>query len=176
MTLSLHPATEADLPAIAALMNAAFRGSGAQRGWSTEADYILGQRTSEPLLREEIASGALYLLARNPTTSALEGCVSLRPKSPERWYLGALTVDPSLQNSGLGRTLLHAAEAAAFAHGARTIEMTVVQIRDTLIAWYERRGYRRTGETRPFPYGDERFGIPQRDDLAFIVLERDLKP
>jgi hypothetical protein len=52
--------------------------------------------------------------------------------------------------------------------------MTVIHLRDTLIAWYERRGYRRTGETEPFPYGDERFGIPRRDDLYFVVLEKAL--
>ena len=56
------------------------------------------------------------------------------------------------------------------------IEMTVVSIRDTLIAWYERRGYRRTGEVRPFPYDDARFGIPRRDDLAFVVLEKRFAP
>ena len=74
----------------------------------------------------------------------------------------------------LGRTLLHAAEAVAERKGARRIRMTVVNIRDTLIAWYARRGYDLTGETRPFPYGDRRFGDPLRDDLAFVVLEKAL--
>ena len=50
--------------------------------------------------------------------------------------------------------------------------MTVVHIRDTLIAWYERRGYALTGETRPFPHGDDRFGKPLRDDLSFVVMEK----
>jgi hypothetical protein len=54
------------------------------------------------------------------------------------------------------------------------MRMTVITIRDTLIAWYERRGYARTGELLPFPYGDQRFGLPQRDDLRFEVLEKSL--
>jgi hypothetical protein len=54
------------------------------------------------------------------------------------------------------------------------MELTVIAQRVELIAWYERRGYRCTGETRPFPYGDERFGVPLRDDLTFTVLVKDL--
>jgi hypothetical protein len=52
--------------------------------------------------------------------------------------------------------------------------MTVINVRGTLSAWYERRGYVRTGETKPFPYGDERFGLPQREDLHFEVFEKEL--
>ena len=50
--------------------------------------------------------------------------------------------------------------------------MTVVNVRDTLIAWYQRRGYALTGETKPFPYDDKRFGTPLRDDLYFVMLEK----
>ena len=52
------------------------------------------------------------------------------------------------------------------------LRMTVIDVRDELIAWYERRGYRRTGIRKPFPYGDTRFGVPRRDDLRFEVLEK----
>ena len=172
VTHSLQTATEKDIPAIVALMNGAFRGKDAERGWSTEAGYITGDRTSEALIREEIAAGATFLLAHDPDTGQLQGCVSLKPLSPQTWYLGSLTVKPALQNSGFGRLLLNAAEQYASEHGAGTIEITVVNIRGTLIAWYERRGYRRTGELRPFPYGDHRFGIPQRDDLEFVVFQK----
>ncbi|MDB5444432.1 MAG: family N-acetyltransferase, partial [Phenylobacterium sp.] len=85
-----------------------------------------------------------------------------------------LTVRPDLQDRRLGRTLLQAAEDFALGLGARRIRMTVIAIRDTLIAWYERRGYGLTGETRPWPYEDERFGQPRRDDLSFVVLEKTL--
>ena len=90
------------------------------------------------------------------------------------WGLGLLTVRPDLQNRQLGRTLLRAAEEFAKERGAHRIHMTVVNVRMTLIAWYERRGYTLTGKTQPFPYGDERFGRPLRDDLHFVVLEKDI--
>ncbi|WP_158942338.1 GNAT family N-acetyltransferase [Granulicella sp. S190] len=175
MTIPLQPAKETDFPAIIAIMNAAFRGAEGEQGWSVELGFITGERINESLLREEISKGALYLLAKDEVTSDLQGCVSLQAISPEKWYLGSLTVGPALQNTGFGRALLSAAEEYTVKHGARTIEMTVVNVRDTLISWYERRGYRQTGETRPFPYGDHRYGTPTRSDLEFVVLERHLR-
>ena len=171
MAVILRSANESDFPAIVTLMNAAFRG---KDGWSIEGEYISGERTSISLLTEEIAKGALYLLANDSATSALQGCVSLQAASPEKWYLGSLTVWPTLQKSGFGRELLIAAEEYAAANGARTVEMTVVHVREALISWYERRGYRRTNETRPFPYIDTRYGTPTRPDLFFVVLEKHL--
>ena len=173
MSIDLRLAQEADLPAIVTLMNRAFRGPATERSWSTES-FITGSRTTESLLREEIADGARILLAKDALTSALQGCVSLRALSPQKWYLGALTVDPALQNAGFGRELLASAEEYAVAHGAGTVEITVVNVRHTLIAWYERRGYHLTGEARPFPYGDNRFGVPTRSDLEFVVLSKSL--
>ncbi len=96
----------------------------------------------------------------------------LEPLGDDVWYLGSLAVEPGLQNGGLGRELLDAAEGWAAARGARRVRMTVVNVRDALMAWYVRRGYRRTGATRPFPYGDDRFGTPLRHDLCFVVLEK----
>jgi len=173
MSVSIQLAQESDLPAIVALMNAAFRGTSTKQSWNVEA-FITGSRTTESLLREEIGEGVQYLVAKEDSPSALQGCVSLQELSPERWHLGALTVDPSLQSAGFGSTLLWSVEEYAVARGARAIEITVVNVRDALIAWYERRGYRLTGETRPFPYGDDRFGTPTRNDLEFVVLEKHL--
>jgi ribosomal protein S18 acetylase RimI-like enzyme len=102
------------------------------------------------------------------------GTVWLDRRKEGIWNLGLLTIRPDLQNRQLGRTLLAAAEDFVRARGGRRIRMTVVNVRDALIAWYERRGYRLTGETQPFPYGDERYGRPLRDDLHFVVLEKDI--
>lgn len=98
-----------------------------------------------------------------------------RSKRDGVWYLGLLTVRPALQKQQLGRALLAAVEDFAKQRGARRMRMTVVHVRDTLIAWYERRGYTLTGETKPFPYHDKRFGNPLRDDLHFVVLEKALE-
>ena len=188
MPLTLRPATAADLPVVAALMNRAYRGSGPDASWNTEAPYLSGDRTSEADLAQDLAATpeAFLLIAENDVATEDEvateetastpigGCVWLKPLSPATWYLGSLTIDPRLQNSGLGRTLLAAAELWAMERGAQTMQMEVVNLRDTLIAWYERRGYRLTGETHPFPYGDNRFGTPLRDDLHFVVMRKPL--
>jgi ribosomal protein S18 acetylase RimI-like enzyme len=172
----LHPAVEADYPAIVDLANFAFRGSGATASWNTETVFIEGQRLNESLLREDLAAKpeAQLLTYRDDPDGPLLGTVLLDRKKDGVWYLGLLTIRPDLQKRQLGRGLLAAAEDFAKERGGRRVRMTVVNVRDSLIAWYERRGYRLTGETQPFPYGDERFGRPLLDDLHFVVLEKDI--
>ena len=174
-TPNLTAATDGDVPAIAALMNMAYRAGGSDAGWTTEADVFEGERTSEVLLRQEIAAttdGALLVWRRPP--DGVLGCVWVEPERDGTWYLGSFSIDPRQQNNGLGRKLLAAAEDWIRARGGREIRMTVINVRDTLIAWYERRGYALTRETEPFPYGDNRFGIPKRDDLHFVILRKRL--
>ncbi len=174
--MHLNPAIESEYPAIIDLINHAFRGTGPEASWNTEVVFIEGQRLNESLLREELAHkpNAHLLTYRDDPDGPLLGTVLLDPQKDGAWYLGLLTVRPNLQKRKLGRTLLADAEEFAKQRGARRIEMTVVNVRDTLIAWYQRRGYALTSETRPFPYGDERFGHPLRDDLYFVVLQKDL--
>jgi GNAT superfamily N-acetyltransferase len=175
--MPLHPADSADVPAVIALVNLAYRGTdGGARDWATESGYIVGDRLTEKLLADDLARNpdAKLLLWRDDPEGDLLGCVWLEPGDGHAWYLGMLTVRPDLQERKLGRTILEAAEAWAAAHGARRARMTVVNIRQGLIAWYERRGYRPTGETLAFPYDDNRFGVPTRQDLSFVVLERTL--
>ena len=169
-------AEESDLEAVAALVNSGFRGDSSRAGWTTEADLLGGQRTDPAALRGELAAreGAVLLLLREAPGGELLGSVWLDPEEPGVWHLGMLTVRPDLQGRQLGRTLLAEAESYAAARGAERMRLTVIQVRDSLGAWYERRGYVRTGETKPFPYGDERFGLPLRDDLHFEVFEKRL--
>jgi ribosomal protein S18 acetylase RimI-like enzyme len=170
--IELQPATEADFPDIAALTNWAYRGTGPQSSWTVES-YLEGERTTEAALREDLAGKPdAKLLTWRDDAGELLGHVWLEPITDDAWYLGLLSVRPDRQDRKLGRTLLAAAEAYARARGVRRMRMRVVNVRDTLIAWYERRGYVLTGETEPFPYGDDRFGRPLRDDLCFVVLER----
>jgi ribosomal protein S18 acetylase RimI-like enzyme len=169
----LHRAEDADLPAVVDLANLAFRVVGAGASWNTEADFIEGQRLDLSTLRADFANApeARLLLWRDDA-GALIGTVWLEPAAGGAWYLGLLTVHPDLQAQGAGRKLLAAAEDAARGLGAARIRMTVVNVRAPLIAWYERRGYRLTGETKPFPYNDERFGRPLWDDLEFVLMEK----
>jgi len=172
------PAAESEFPAIVALVNSAYRGQGAQAGWTTEAGYIDGQRIDLDSLRQDLAEApdAVLLTLRDETDGPLLGCVWIEPDAevPEgdAWYLGMLTIRPDQQDRQLGRALLAHGEAYAQARGAARVRLTVVHLRDTLIAWYQRRGYALTGETKPFPVG-ERFGKPQRE-LSFVVLEKTL--
>jgi ribosomal protein S18 acetylase RimI-like enzyme len=175
--LLLH-ATESDYPAIVDLANRAYRGTGPSASWNIE-NFIEGQRLNDSLLREDLAAKphAHLLTYRdrpgNPDDPLL-GTVLLDPGKDGVWYLGLLTIHPDMQQRKLGRALLTAAEDFAKQHGAHRIQMTVINVRDVLIAWYERRGYTLTAETRPFPYGDDRFGRPLRDDLHFVVLQKDI--
>lgn len=170
-TTNLRPATNADVDALVSLVNSAYRGDSSRAGWTTEADLLGGQRTDPESLRTLIADpqNVILLLERE---GQLVACVNLRRK-PDRAYLGMLTVSPVLQSKGTGKELLALSEQWVLEHwGLKHIEMTVIVQRKELIAWYERRGYARTGHREPFPYGDARFGLPRRPDLEFEVLEK----
>ena len=170
--VELQRATAADLPEIVALTNWAYRGTGPQSSWTIES-YLEGERTTAAALSDDLAAKPqAQLLVWRDAAGELQGHVWLEPVGDDAWYLGLLSVRPDRQDRKLGRTLLAAAEDFARARGVRRMRMRVINVRDTLIAWYERRGYRLTGEVRPFPYDDQRFGVPLREDLAFVVLEK----
>lgn len=170
------PVVDADIPVIVQLMNRAYRGSGSSSGWSTAEAYLGGDRTTETVLRADLKAkpSASMLKWKDERTERIVGCVWLEPITEDTWYLGSLAIDPERQNGGLGRAMLAAAEEWLRERGAKRVRITVVNVREALIAWYVRRGYVKTGSTEPFPYGDDRFGRPLRDDLRFVVLEKPL--
>lgn len=171
---TFRPATTADIDRLQPFVHAAYRGDSARRGWTHEADLLDGQRIDAEGLGEAIADPAQVVLLTERGGELL-GCVSITDKGQGLAYLGMLTVDPVRQGGGLGRKLIAAAEAEAVARfGADRMEMTVIAQRAELIAWYERCGYALTGERRPFPASDPRFGLPRRDDLVFVVLAKAL--
>jgi len=171
---TFRPAAPDDVPALHRLIESAYRGDSAKAGWTHEADLLGGQRTDEAELRDILADASRVLLLAE-IDGVLTGCVQVAKQCEGLAYLGLLTVDPRRQAGGLGRWLIAAAEAEAIDRfGATRMEMTVIRQRAELIAWYERRGYRLTGETRPFPLDDERFGLPQTRELEFVVLEKAL--
>lgn len=171
--LTFRSAQPADADAVVALVECAYRGDASREGWTTEADLLDGQRTDSAAIHELIR-GPLTRLVLAHTGALLVGSVLL---AEERGgvYLGMLAVDPSAQTQGVGRALL--AEVERITRSERlgdTIRMTVIAQRSELIAWYARRGYLATGEREPFPYGQPRFGLPRRDDLYFVVLQKKL--
>lgn len=174
--LELRDANDGDLAEVVSLLNRAYRGTGEDAGWTSETGLIDGDRENEPMLRQELEEKAnVRLMVWTPEPDrAVRGCVLLEPTEDCQWYLGSLAVDPSVQNKQAGRRLLAAAEDLIREEGGRTVKMTVVESRQTLIGWYERRGYSRTGELVPFPYSETRFGIPRMAGLRFLVLSKEL--
>ncbi|MFJ6779003.1 GNAT family N-acetyltransferase [Streptomyces yangpuensis] len=171
--LSFRSAVEADVPELVELVESAYRGDASRAGWTTEADYLDGQRTDPDGVRAVIAGpdGVLLVVER---AGELVACCHIEHRG-DHAYFGMFAVRPGLQGAGLGKEILAEAERRARdTWGAGEMRMTVVNVREELIAYYVRRGYRRTGELSPFPYGDERFGIPLRDDLAFELLVKPL--
>ncbi|HEY5336122.1 MAG TPA: GNAT family N-acetyltransferase [Mycobacteriales bacterium] len=170
--MQIRVSTGADVEDVVGLVQSAYRGPASRGGWTTEADLLDGQRTDAAALGAIVADPAAQLLLAVDGTEIL-GCAAVEDRG-DRWYFGTFAVRPTDQARGTGSALLAEAERLARGAGAAALELTVIHVREDLIAWYERRGYVRTGETRPFPYGDERFGVPRRDDLSFVVLEKQL--
>lgn len=167
-------ATKADIETLHALVESAYRGASAKAGWTHEADLLDGQRTDVQELSDIIADVDQRITLAF-ADGDLVGCVNVSDKGDGRGYLGMLTVDPVRQAGGLGRRLIEAAEQGAVSDfGSGVMEMTVIAQRKELIAYYERRGYVLTSETRPFPLHDPRFGDAKRDDLYFVVMEKAL--
>jgi ribosomal protein S18 acetylase RimI-like enzyme len=168
-------ATPTDATTLAQLVNAAYRGTGGRHGWTDEAALIAGDRASSEDIAAMIGGGSTtVLLRRSEQPRALLGCVAVEMNSTAGCTISMLAVAPERQSTGLGRALLADAERFAASQGAIIAKITVLEQRDSLIDWYRRRGYRRTGGHETFPYGDDRVGTPRRDDLRFVILERAL--
>lgn len=166
--ITIAAATPADAPSLKALLESAYRGDSARRGWNHEADILDDERTAPGEVEALLADPAVTILTARDG-AAIIGCVAVTRKSAALAYLGMLSVAPDLQSAGLGRRLLDAAEDDAREVGIATMEMTVIDSRESLMAWYERRGYMRTGETRPFP-------VLRDPPVTFAVLEKPLGP
>ena len=171
--LTFRNATTADVPLLVELVTSAYRGESSRSGWTTEADLLEGNRIVPEVLLADIARPRSRILLAE-CDGTLLGCAHVAEEDGAG-YFGMFAVRPGLQGGGMGRAILAEAERVAGEDWALPLmRMTVIDLRTELIAWYERRGYQRTGQTRPFPATDPRFGLPLRDDLRFAVLEKEL--
>lgn len=171
--IEFRAAVAADVPALVDLVNSSYRGDSSRQGWTTEADFLDGQRV-DPDIMAELLGRTNTLVLVGESEGEVVTCCELQ-RSVNGAYFGMFSVRPDLQGAGLGRVVLAEAErTAAREWGCRLMRMKVLKQRPELIAWYERRGYVSTGKTEPFPYGDAVFGLPKRDDLAFVELTREL--
>jgi len=177
MKWTFRQAESKDIKAIVKLVDSAYRGDSSRQGWTTEADLLDGRRT----FSEEVAG---IISAEKNTIILLEdvdkllASVHVKKLSGDgsnsesvRAYLGMFAVEPLSQNLGIGKAVMAYAEKFVLEEWqCSEMEMTVIRQRVELIEWYEKLGYRVTGETRAFPYWDERYGIPKQEDLVLDVL------
>ncbi len=171
--LQFRAATIDDVPALVALVTSAYRGDVSRAGWTTEADVLDGNRIDAEVLRQDIERSHSRVIIVERADELL-ACAHVC-ESDGAGYFGMFAVMPTLQGGGVGTTLLDEAERVVRDEWRLPVmRMTVIDLRLELIEFYQRRGYHRTGIFKPFPYGDERFGIPRRDDLRFEVLEKQL--
>ena len=162
-----------DVPALVALIESAYRGDSSRAGWTTEAHLLDGRRTDPEGVSAVIGAEHSRMLVAEADGEIL-GCCQLESRDGHA-YFGMFAVRPTLQGGGLGRQVLAEAERLAREEwGADELHLTVITAREDLIAWYLRRGFARTGRRSAFPYGEERFGRPKRDDLEFELLVKEL--
>ncbi len=176
---ALREADRSDLEPLVALVNSAYRGDASRAGWTTEADLLDGQRIDAEMLSEAMADPSVVVLVAVVGGRWL-GCCEVRRSEfggsgTAAANLGMFAVDPATQGQGIGTAVLrHAEDDVTTRWGSSVMELAVLEGRTELLQWYERQGYECTGRTRAFPYGDERFGVPLRDDLHFVVLAKPL--
>jgi len=171
--LQFRAANIDDIDALVVLVTSAYRGDVSKQGWTTEADFLDGNRIDRDVLRKDIERPRSTVLIAE-RDGAMLACAHVCEEDGAG-YFGMFSVQPNLQGGGVGKAVLEEAERIVRDDwGLPAMRMTVIDIRDELIAFYVRRGYALTGIKKPFPYGDPRYGIPKRDDLRFEVLEKRL--
>ena len=171
--MQIEIARPTDVNRIVALVNDAYRGSSKTPGWTHETKLLAGQR---------IDAAAVTAMIEQPNSTVLVmrhegdviGCVALQRLDDVAWYLSMLAVDPERQVNGAGKAVMAGAENFARERGAQRMDISVINLRESLIAWYERQGYVRSGDTEPFP-DDPTVGTALRDDLALISLSKALR-
>lgn len=172
--MSYRLARRDDTSSIVQLVNSAYRGETARRGWTSEADLLDGQRTDVAMVTDMLEAGRFYFLLCERAWT-LRGSLYVEPLAHHVCCLGMFAIHPDYQRQGLGKWMMVQAERfARDTFKARSMELTVISLRVDLIAWYARRGYICTNEMREFPYGDTRFGVARRPDLVFQVLRKNL--
>ena len=173
-SITAHIATAQDIPVLIELVNSVYRGETGMKSWTTEADLLDGQRIDHDMLAEIISDPLSRLILFRSSEKDLIGCVQLQ-KQENKCYLGMLSVHVSWQKSGLGKYILEYCENFAQTEfQSEKMTINVISRRFELIAYYQRRGYISTGNKRPFPYNQPKYGIPKVEGLELEIFDKKL--
>ena len=139
-------AVEADVPELVRLIN---------RAYVVEEFFVAGDRTTAAQVRDRMSrTGACFLTIEDHESRArLAGCVWVEVRG-DRGYFGMLAVDPERQGRGLARLLIAAVEDHCLAAGCRFLDISVVNLRTELPAFYRQFGFA--------PYGTAPFHDPEK--------------
>jgi ribosomal protein S18 acetylase RimI-like enzyme len=171
--LTFRTAGADDIEALVTLVHAAYRDPD-QPGWTTEAGILGGQRADVAMVADLLADPDVVVTVGGSGEEVVACGVLRHPPGTSLAGFGLFAVAPDRQSEGIGGMLLTHVERLAAERGATGLRLEVIHTRHELLGWYRRRDYHPTGETQPFPYGNDRFGVPRRPDLRFIILERHL--
>jgi GNAT superfamily N-acetyltransferase len=152
--LNFYKAELVDAEAVAKLVNAAYRGETSRKGWTTEADILEGLRTTTVEIANIIKRDNAFVLigVLKDEIVATICCEWQELAFKDTVHFGMIAVKPSLQNKGYGKKMIQAAEAMTRREWRVVgFHMAVISIRHELIAFYERLGYKLTGEFAVFP-------------------------
>lgn len=181
-------ATPADLDALIDLIERAYRGPETAGRWDSESHLLRGPRTSVDEVSGYLADpDSRFVLAVDDDgeSERIIGCALIQKRgcgacapgysTGDAAYFGMFAIDPGVRASGLGKAVLAEAERCARElWTAPAMMMTVISVREQLIAWYQRRGYVLTGGRTPFPF-DATTGETSRD-FDLVELRKALAP
>jgi len=176
-TLRIRRATTSDVPIILRLIGSTYRGDESRKGWTTEADFLVGDRIDATGVLDKLSdsNGVMLLASAANAPDTVIACCELLGRTNKSGYFGLFAVEPTHQGGGIGKEMLSIAEEyASKTLGLKSLELQVIAMRPELIAWYKRRGYAIVDE-RPFPYEMLVAGARAlRDDLYFKVMMKEL--
>ena len=167
MNIELVTAQIEDIDEINQLVNLSYRGT---EGWTRETEMVAGERSTPDEVSTYLSDPDAHLLVVKENNKII-ACICVEQKKQDA-YIGYFAVSPSYQGQGLGKQVLSKAEQyAANQLGLKTLRMVVISQRKELISFYERRGYRRTGEVAAYPVHLD-VGIPSVEGLTIEYLEK----
>ena len=169
---SFRTANNAEVEAIATLVNGAYRPESGVIGWTHESDLVAGSRTSAAQILETLSRHHSVILV-GLNNEAIVACAHVE-KNGNSSHIGMLAVNPIFQGAGVGKLMLAEAEKyASSVFGSEKFVMVVVSERTELISFYLRRGYQKTGLVLDYPISAG-VGIPKNPEMKIEALEKRL--